>query len=112
MTRIEQEPDAISGRALGKAGALIVAAMAICIPLTWLLADCGADPRVEESPPPSTAGRLELDLFSRTSMTSEQERRAARERATSWGWVDPQRRRVHVPLEIAIEIYLARREAR
>lgn len=114
MIDIEQEPDAIAGRPLAKAGLLVLLALLVSLPVTWLLGECGGRRTLEiESLSPvtvSSVGRLELDLYAPVQTTIEQDRAADQQRLTSWGWVDRSARRAHVPLSVAIELYLARRE--
>jgi hypothetical protein len=58
---------------------------------------------------PREVQAVELKPFS-SPMDGELEQRAAREHLRSYGWVDRRAGLVHVPIEVAFELYLARRE--
>jgi hypothetical protein len=105
MIDIEQEPDEIPARRLGRVGLWTVVAVVGCAFVTWLLSGWAGVP---QDPTIPSVGPVELELFTRKPTILETEREADRARLRRWGWVDKSGQRVHVPLSIAIDLYLRR----
>ncbi len=106
MMPVEQEPDQVP-RGLVRISAIAIAiSVAASVGAVVLLGgrNLGETMRVDSAPPP----RIDILPFE-LETDPERERRAARERLERYGWVDRQRRIIHVPIEVAIESYLAER---
>jgi hypothetical protein len=106
MIPIEQEPDRVPRGLVRFSAAAVAIAIAASAGATLLLArgSLGEVMRVDSRPP----ARLDVQLF---ELGTEAERlsRLADERLRSYGWIDRGRGLVHVPLDVAIELYLEER---
>jgi hypothetical protein len=102
--RIEQEPDEIPRGLVARSTVLIALGIAVSVGATLLLAgpDLGAPVRIESRPP----ARLDVLPFYLPT-PAERAQAAAAARLRSYGWADRARGTIHVPLDVAIELYLA-----
>jgi len=103
MIEIEQEPDRVPSRPI-RASVIVIAIAIVCsIGAVVLLAgpDLGevVHPRVE---PPE---RIDTQLFP-LETPAEHARFDADVRLHAYGWADRSRGLVHIPLDVAAEIYL------
>lgn len=113
MNQPKQESDVVPGKQLGVVGlgviVVIVASVLVAnglgactsrgLGLAWL----GPPP----PPVPSEVNAMETTVFTTEAQGLEFHRRAAQFLA-SYGWVDREGQLVHVPIEVAFELYLAR----
>ena len=101
---IEQEPDRVP-RGLVRSAAVVVIVMIVAsVAATLLLGrgGLGEAGRIDSKPPEF----LDLELFDEPTQ-AETNVLVARERLRSYGWVDRSQQIIHVPLDVAIEHYLA-----
>lgn len=100
---------------LGLAVALVATVLGAGASLSLLVRERGstrAAPRADwYRDVPREVEAVELSPFS-SPRDAELEQRAAREHLRSYGWVDQRRGLVHVPIEVAFELYLGRRDHR
>ncbi|HLV64191.1 MAG TPA: hypothetical protein VKY73_00195 [Polyangiaceae bacterium] len=106
---VEQEPDRVNGRFISITAAVSVAITGIGVLIAWVLMDgkegvLAASPRSAE--PPREVSQTEMTLFRGEVVTTNV---AARRMRESFGWVNRERRVVHIPLERAIDLYIDRR---
>jgi hypothetical protein len=108
MIEIRQEPDRVPRRPLVESAIAIVVAIVACAGVTILLTgrQLGLARRVLDRGP----DQIESTVFA-FETPAEQARRAATDRLRSWGWVDRKAGLIHVPLDVAIELYLAERRS-
>jgi hypothetical protein len=107
--RIEQDPDRVPRRLIRWSLIAIAVAIAASVGTVLLLAGPGLGETIGEgapiaAPPP----QLDSEPF-HTDTAPERERRAAAERLAHYGWVDRRAGLIHVPLDVAIELFLAER---
>jgi hypothetical protein len=111
MSELRQDPDRVPGRVLWVGGAhavlVIVASVAVVVGLAFVWRG-----RVVSNPGgaweervPAGVSHVASAPYDRTS-ESEREARAAHERLSTYGWVDRANRRIHVPIDVATELYL------
>ena len=103
---IQQEPDRVP-RGLVRVSAVAVAvAIAASVGAVLLLGRGGLGEmgRVDSRPPEN----LDVELF-QLEAPGERMRRLGDDRLGRYGWVDRARGLVHVPLDVAIELYLQER---
>jgi hypothetical protein len=112
MLHIDQQPDDIPGRpiigSVAVALATIVAAAVVVWVLTWWLrGEIGQNvmPPAAQQLPEDVNG-LEVPVFG-VQTAAERQAREARERLATYGWIDAGARRVHIPIEVAIELLVA-----
>jgi hypothetical protein len=108
---IEQEPDRILGRPLAAAGILIILGILVSGVVALLLARGHVGLAVGRAPLPAPPARFDDELFRGREARGEREQRLAREHLDSWGWIDRETGRIHVPIEVAIELYLGAQPA-
>jgi hypothetical protein len=106
MIPIEQEPDRVPRGLVRISAAAVAIAIAASVGAVLLLARgvVGEVVRVDPRPP----ARIDVQLF---DLPTEAERlqRRAEARLQRYGWIDRGRGIVHVPLDVAIELYLQER---
>jgi hypothetical protein len=104
MIEIQQEPDRIPPRVIRTTAIVIAVAIAASIGAAVML----AGPSLGAIAHPAVAGpeRLDSQLF-REATAAERGYQAADVRLHAYGWVDRSKGIVHVPLDVAIERYLA-----
>jgi hypothetical protein len=105
-----EEPDRIDGVALALVFILTLLASAACVAVAlWLLvANTPAHAEGSSSAPrtmPSTVSSVQTGLFARAAGASSTNAEAARLR--TYGWVDRERGLVHIPVERAMDLYIA-----
>jgi len=100
---IEQEPDRVPRGLVRISAAAVAISIAASIGATLLLGRAGLyEARTPESPPST---HLDLRLFDLPT-EAEQLWLRADARLQRYGWIDRSRGIVHVPLDVAIELYL------
>jgi hypothetical protein len=118
MKHPPQEPDLVRGRAIAGIGAGVVLAVIAGVLVADLLGSCrahqlggawGPPPRREE--PPGDLNAMEARPFTAEAQGLDDHARAAA-RLRSYGWIDPARRIVHIPIDAAAGVYLDRRARR
>lgn len=107
---IEQESERVPGRPLAEAGVLTLIVTIACVLVAWWLGECGAAQlrathSADQGDAPEEIGGIESGLLDDATV-GELRRAALRERLNRWGWVDRSRGRVHVPVDVAIDLYL------
>ena len=106
MLQIDQEPDRVPRGPIRTAAVVIAAAIAASVGAVLLLWNPGAfrelTRRHEPPPPPARIDVIPYQLPTEAELL----RRAADERLRSYGWVDRATSIVHVPLAVAIDLYL------
>jgi hypothetical protein len=112
MIHPAQESDVVPGRKLLGAGGALVATIILCVLVAWGLGRCGSDDwaavrRTPAAPIPNEVNAMETGVFASEAQGIDTNRRAE-EYLHTYGWIDPQRQIVHVPLEVAFELYLSR----
>jgi hypothetical protein len=107
MTTIEQEPDIVPRRPLTVAAIAIAVGIAVSAIVAVLLGGRYIPSRGD----PALAPRIDRELFE-IPTGAERDARAAEARLRRYGWVDRERRIVHVPLDVATEMYLKARGSR
>ncbi len=115
MKDIQQDPESVETRPVKFSAAVVLVAMVISLVTTLLLllSGRGSVPlypgdKAWELSVPEDVHTLELGIFSHQT-DAEREAGRDRERLASYGWVDQKRRRVHIPISVAIELNLAER---
>jgi len=113
MKNPPQEPDAINGRAAFGAGIGTVVAIVVGIVVAYLLGNCRSRelglawiaPRV-----PRLTGDINAIETSQYDVEAQglEDHRRAQEWLASYGWVDRDRRVIHVPVDVAFQLYLSR----
>jgi hypothetical protein len=106
MIPIEQEPDRVPRGVVRISAVVVAAGIAASVGATLLLAR-GSLGEVLRAPPAPPA-RIDVRLFG-LETEAERQYRLADERLRRYGWVDRGRGLVHVPLDVAIELYLEER---
>jgi len=107
MITIEQEPDRVPHRPLVTSAVVVLVAIAASVAVVILLAGRNLGLALDNiATQPTPSARIETEPFA-VETASERLQRAAVERLETWGWVDRTAGRIHVPLDVAIEIYLA-----
>jgi hypothetical protein len=101
---IEQEPDELPRGLVGRSAVLIAVSIAASVAATVLLTGgrLGETVHVTSKPP----ARLDIAPFALPT-AAELAREAVAARLAAYGWVDRARGTIHVPLDVAIELYLA-----
>lgn len=110
MIPTEPEPDRIPRRPIIEGAVVTVIVTSACVLATWWIGDCGAvslraPHTAVQGSAPTQVNAVEAELFDELT-SGELDRLARRRRLESYGWVDPDRGIVHVPIELAIERYL------
>lgn len=109
MTIWKQEPDRTSGSALVLGAAALVLGAVVFVILAWgtlmTTRSSGHDGLPAVGGVPVDVEAVELHTFD-IPTAAEIDGIAARARLASWGWVDRDRRRVHMPIEVAMELLL------
>jgi hypothetical protein len=103
------EPDRIPGRLIAISAIGTVIAILASALVVWLLAGSRVDGGGEvapQRPPPAEIDAIDTPSF-HTAMAGEAARAARRARLDAWEWSDPAHRRVRVPVDVAIDRYLA-----
>ena len=105
MIPIDQEPDLVPRNLIRESALVLGIAIAACIGATLLLGGhrLFAHVPVDTAPP----ARLDTELF-QDQTEAERAKVAAAERLKQYGWVDRARGIIHIPIDVAIEQYLAR----
>lgn len=115
MTEIRQQPDRIAGRPVlvSLLVALVAAVGSGIVVLLILLAFRGFPSerraRTWDAPhrePPEEVSEVESARFGLPT-AAERQAADARHRLDSYGWVDREAGLIHVPIDVAIELYLA-----
>lgn len=113
---IEQEPDVVEERPLWISAAVIAAGIVVSFAATvWIMVRlgyplAGSPGGVVDPPIPNEVNQLESHVYQieTEGELGVYERRA---RLEGWGWVDADTGRIHIPIDVAIELYLGERAA-
>lgn len=110
MTRFEQEQDRVPIGKVAWATAFVVVVSALFVGGAALLSTAPA--RLGQPIQTTTAEEVnEIETHTFDQMTAaERQAIAARMRLSSYGWVDRERRIIHIPLEVATDLYLSGRK--
>ncbi|MGE0871871.1 MAG: hypothetical protein AB7P03_25160 [Kofleriaceae bacterium] len=104
MIDIHQEPDRVPRRPLMVSFVAVLVAIAACVGVTVLLIGRQLGRLSYDGSMP--AAQIDTELYTREA-EGEQARRAAHRQLSRWGWIDRRAGTIHVPLDVAIELYLA-----
>jgi hypothetical protein len=111
--RVHQEEDLMAGRAITLvATAVLLLTLAMCIWAGQLLAGYEREQRPSRRfpearlPRPTEAGGIEQETFGRVPQ-ARIDREQQRRRLHGFGWVERERGVVHVPIDRAIDLYVA-----
>lgn len=106
MIPIQQEPDRIPRGLVRTAGIAIAVSIAASVGAVLLLAGPGRLGEIYRAGSPPPPARLDVSPF-QLPTEAELLRAAAAERLRAYGWVDRAAGIIHVPLDVAIALYLA-----
>jgi hypothetical protein len=112
MKHPPQEPEVLSGRALAGVGTGIVLILVVAVMIALALGRCRSRELGHAWVParvPQITGdinAIETRLFSIDAQGLEEHRREDT-RLRGYGWIDRAHRIVHVPIDVAIELYLS-----
>ncbi len=98
---LDQDPEGISARAIGRVAAGVIAISAGLIAIAWLLVVPPPAARPAAAPSPLERGPIE------TATTGEQIRAAGAQRLERTEWVDRSARIVRIPIDRAIDAAVA-----
>ena len=104
MTELH-DPDRVPTRLVVVASIIVVIAILASIGAAFLVGGHWLRETMRTDEPPA---QIETSVF-REQTEAERDRTAAADHLTRYGWVDRDRAIVHVPLEVAIELYLEAR---
>jgi hypothetical protein len=110
--QLRQEPDSVRTRRIVYTG--LIALIAFAIGITWAISieKAGAWGTILGGTPNAPlVGQREVGMVFQVPFGAEiaaQRATAARERLRRYGWVDPEHKVAHIPIERAMEIVLAR----
>lgn len=117
MKDIQQDAESLDTRPVRRSAAIVFVAVGLSLAATLLLLWSGRGSvalypgdKAWELSVPEDVHALELRTF-RLQTAAERAAGSDRKRLTSYGWVDRSRRRVHIPISVAMELYLAERGA-
>lgn len=115
MKDIQQDAEGLETRPVKFSVAVVLVAVLISIVTTLLLLFMGRGSvllypgdKTWELSVPQDVHTLEPHIFG-SQTDAERDAGRDRERLASYGWVDETRRRVHIPISVAIELHLAER---
>ena len=113
MKHPPQESDLVPGRTIATVAAGVVVASAIGVLAAYAIRRASARELAGGAPParphvPAEVNAMEAVPFSVEAQGLDMNRRAAAYLA-SYGWIDRERGLVHIPIEAAFEVVLARR---
>ncbi len=114
MKHPPQEEDLVPNRVIGTVGAGVVAAIVAGSLIAYGIAACRTtDIRAGATTRTATPKTFDVNAMERSLFTAEAQGLDATREAdavlTSYGWVDRDHQIVRVPIDVATEIYLARR---
>lgn len=113
MRNPPQQPDRVPGHTILGVGIGVIVSIVIGLLAAWGIADCTAnEPAIAwnpSNPPrsPAEVNAMETAPFSNEAQGIEMHGHAAR-LLTTYGWVDRDRGIVHVPIDVAFDLLLAR----
>jgi hypothetical protein len=103
------EPEQVETKVVVLVAAAALALFTAATVVTWLVLQGWR--REPAAPVPPEVGRLELGMVNQAPFAldtrAERLRREERERLSSYGWVDPEQRLIHLPVERAMERLLS-----
>jgi hypothetical protein len=112
MMDLRQDPDRVPGRVVALGAVIVVATIILSVVVVLVLTEAWRG-RISTSAGGASVGRvpsevnhLESGPFDRRT-DGERDALAARSRLGGYGWVDRARGRVHVPIDVAMELLLA-----
>lgn len=108
---VRQEEDLVPARKI-----MVIAAIVVAVSAAYIFAALGIEACGPRGPLPGAYGQdvpeevnaMELTLFD-TELPSELAVREARAYLQSFGWIDAEAGVAHIPIEVAIDLYLAER---
>lgn len=112
---IRQEPDQVPGKPIAAVIVATLATIAVSVVAVWMIGDCGgtdlrAGPSVRTwGGVPREIHHVEAHVLRGVETDAERARRQAILELSTWRWVDRDRRRVAVPVDVAIDLYLRQR---
>jgi hypothetical protein len=112
MIELRQDPERVPGRTV-LLGAVVVVATIVLSVLAVIALTEGWRGRLRSNPGdaawesrvPARVGRVDSAIYARPT-DAERDASAARQRLGSYGWVDRGGRRIHVPIDVAMELLL------
>jgi hypothetical protein len=118
MTELEQDREDVSEVAVAASTFVVLSAIALSVLAVWTFTRSvrghvrlqTEDVHWWKAVPESVHGVELRSLQEETA--SERAVRAARVRLASYGWADREQGRVHVPIDVAMELYLAGQDGR
>jgi hypothetical protein len=112
MIDVRQDPDHVPGRVVVLAAAVVIATIAVSVVAVALMTTGWRD-QLRSNPQgagweeriPADVSHVEAAAFGRAT-DAERDAVAARLELTRYGWNDRARGRVHVPIDVAMRLYL------
>jgi hypothetical protein len=103
MRHPPQEADAISGGFIARVALGVVTTMAVALVVAYLL---GGSHRHPAPVVPSDINGIEMSSFATEAQGLAEHHREERQLAT-YGWIDRDKRVIHVPIDVAFDLWLA-----
>jgi len=112
MIHPAQEQDVVPGRKLLVSGGALIAAIILCVLVAYGIGRCAsydwsAARRTPAVPMPNEVNAMETSVIRSEAQGLETNQRAE-EYLHTFGWVDPKQQIVHIPIEVAFQLYLER----
>lgn len=113
MRHPAQEPDVLPGRTLAGVGLGVIVATGLGVMFALLLGRCRSHELGHAWVPPLARPEItgEIDTMETRPFSVEAQgleaTRLAERHLHSYGWIDRDRQIVHLPIDVAIELYLA-----
>lgn len=108
MRHPPQEADTTSGSFVARVALGVVTTMAVALVVAYLLGGSHREPAQQLQP---DINGIETSPFA-TEAQGLAEHRAEEQRLSSYGWIDRNRRIVHVPINVAFDLWLAQHGGR
>jgi hypothetical protein len=111
MTEIRQEPDQVPMRWIVRLSVATIVAIVLSVVGAYALGNWGGDELARgelgwRTALPADINGIETDFFREPVQQGEAARRRGLDRLERWGWIDQERRIVHAPVDVAVELYL------
>lgn len=112
MSQVEQEPDVVPSRGVLISLVATLATIALCTLVAWAIEVFGGGAVAARPAPavPTEASAMERTLFDERAQGLESHDQAEHELG-AYGWIDRERGIIHIPIDVAIDLTIARQEA-
>lgn len=109
IAKVEQEPEEIRERPvfIVVAVATVITVLAVLVGW-WILPAPASDPSAARRAEGIEVGNIFISPLREDPAIGIEAREEARERLESWGWVSREEDVAHVPIDVAMELYLER----